>query len=57
MTACLPYVLYCPRAVVAGSRGGGAYYDRYQADADNYVSVMELDNGIWVSVHRNSTVS
>ena len=28
-----------------GSRGGGAYFDRYGADADDYVSVMELDNG------------
>lgn len=27
--------------------GGGAYFDRYKDDAANFVSVMELDNGIW----------
>ena len=27
--------------------GGGAYFDRYKGDAADYVSVMELDNGIW----------
>ena len=27
--------------------GGGAYFDRYKDEAPNYVSVMELDNGIW----------